>query len=114
MGSQHLLSVPGRKSGLIRSTPVSLATLGSARYVVAAFEDAAWVGNVRTAGAGVLSRGPAEERVRLVELPVTERGPVLEAFLEQVPGGRRFFGAAEPEAVVAAADRYPVFRLEPG
>jgi hypothetical protein len=112
IGSQHLLSVRGRKSGQIRMTPVSLATVGGVRYIVAAFADAAWVGNVRAAGAGILARGKNEERVRLVELPIEQRGPVLRAFLEQVPGGVRFFGSANPSTVVAAADRYPVFRVE--
>jgi deazaflavin-dependent oxidoreductase (nitroreductase family) len=112
LGSQHLLSVRGRRSGAMRSTPVSLATVGSDRYVVAAFADAAWVGNVRAAGEGILSRGKAHERVRLVELAPEERGPVLRAFLEQVRGGVRFFGTSDPDVVTAAADRYPVFRLD--
>jgi hypothetical protein len=112
IGSQYLLSVRGRKSGVIRNTPVSVATVGSERYIVAAFKDAAWVGNVRAMAEGILSRGKAEERVRLVELPVSERAPVLRAFLEQVPGGVRFFGSSDPNVVVAAADRYPVFRID--
>jgi hypothetical protein len=66
---------------------------------------------VRAAGAGTLARGRSAEQVRLVELPVGERGPILRAFLQQVQGGVRFFASADPEAVVAAADRYPVFRL---
>jgi len=111
IGSQYLLSVRGRKSGVMRSTPVSLTTIGSERYIVAAFAEAAWVGNVRAAGEGTLRRGKAEERVRLVELSVSEREPVLRAFLEQVPGGVRFFGSSDPNVVSAAADRYPVFHL---
>ena len=112
IGSQYLLSVRGRKSGAIRNTPVSIATLGSERYIVAAFADAAWVANVRAAGEGTLARGRTTEPIRLVELPIEERGPVLRAFLEQVRGGVRFFGSSDPNVVAAAADRYPVFRLE--
>jgi deazaflavin-dependent oxidoreductase (nitroreductase family) len=112
IGSQHLLSVRGRKSGLQRSTPVSLATVGAERYIVAAFADAAWVGNVRAAREGTLARGKAMERVRLVEVPVEQREPVLRAFLEQVPGGVRFFGSSDPEVVTARATAYPVFRVE--
>ena len=63
-------------------------------------------------GAGTLGRGRSVEQVRLVELPVEERGPVLRGFLQQVRGGVRFFGSADPDVVVAAADRYPVFRLD--
>lgn len=112
IGSQHLLSVRGRKSGVLRSTPVSLATVDADRYIVAAFQDAAWVGNVRAAGEGILGRARAEQRVRLTELPTGQRGPVLRAFLQQVRGGGRFFASSDPDAVTAAADRYPVFRVE--
>lgn len=113
IGSQHLLSVRGRRTGLARSTPISIATVGADRYIVAAFADAAWVANVRAAGEGALSRGVATERVGLHELPPEDRAPVLRAFLEQVRGGVRFFGSADPAAVVAKADQYPVFRVQP-
>ena len=90
IGSQYLLSVRGRKSGEVRSTPISIATIDGSRYIVAAFSDAAWVQNVRAAGAGTLGRGRNIEQVRLVELPVEERGPVLRGFLQQVRGRRPF------------------------
>jgi len=96
----------------MRSTPVSIATVDGSRYIVAAFSEAAWVKNVRAAGAGTLARGRSVEQVRLVELPVEERGPVLRPFLQQIRSGVRFFGSGDPGVVVAAADRYPVFRLE--
>jgi deazaflavin-dependent oxidoreductase (nitroreductase family) len=113
VGSQHLLSVRGRKSGIVRATPVSLVTLDGNRYLVAAFAEADWVKNVRAAGAGALSRGRDQETVGLVELPESERDAVLRAFLSQVRGGRRFFDSADPEAIVASAGRYPVFRVVP-
>jgi deazaflavin-dependent oxidoreductase (nitroreductase family) len=112
IGSQYLLSVPGRRTGAPRSTPVSIATVDGARYIVAAFSEADWVKNARAADAVTLSRGRVVERVRLVEVPVTERGPILRAFLQQVRGGGRFFGNADPNEVAAKADRYPVFRLD--
>ena len=113
VGSQALLRVPGRRTGIERSTPVSLVTLAGTRYVVAAFSEADWVKNARAAAAGSLGRGRHMEAVRLVELEEAERGPILRAFLQQVRGGRRFFDSPDPEAVVASAARYPVFRVEP-
>ena len=111
VGSHYLLTVPGRTSGEPRSTPISVVTLDGQRYIVSAFADVDWVKNVRAARAGTLSRGKQAEAVRLVELPDPEREPVLRAFLQQVPGGWRFFESPEPDAVVASADRYPVFRV---
>jgi deazaflavin-dependent oxidoreductase (nitroreductase family) len=112
IGSQYLLSVRGRKSGELRRTPVSIATVDESRYIVAAFSDAAWVQNVRAAGSGTLRRGRDIEQVRFAELPVLARGPILRAFLQQVRGGVRFFGSADPDVVVGAAERYPVFRID--
>jgi deazaflavin-dependent oxidoreductase (nitroreductase family) len=112
VGSQHLLSVPGRKSGIVRATPVSLVTVDATRYLVAAFAGADWVQNVRAAGGGSLSRGRDQEAVGHVELPEPERGPILRAFLAQVRGGVRFFDSADPDTVVASAGRYPVFRVD--
>jgi deazaflavin-dependent oxidoreductase (nitroreductase family) len=111
IGTQYLLSVRGRRTGQSRSTPISIATVDGVRYIVAAFGATAWVRNVRAAGAGTLSRGANSETVRLQEIPITERGPVLRAFLAQVRGGRRFFGDRTPDQVVAAADQFPVFRV---
>ena len=111
VGSQHLLTVPGRRTGEPRSTPVSLASVGGSRYIVAAFADASWVKNVRAAGSATLTRGGRSEAVRLEELPAEARGPVLRAFLEQVRGGGRYFASQTPDQVAAAAERYPVFRV---
>jgi deazaflavin-dependent oxidoreductase (nitroreductase family) len=111
VGTQYLLTVPGRRSGEPRSTPISVAEFDGERYIVAAIADAAWVRNVRAAGIATLARGRRVEAVTLTELPVDERGPVLRAFLDQVRGGRRFFGSESADEVVAGADRYPVFRV---
>jgi len=112
IGSQHLLTVAGRSTGLPRSTPISVTELGGSRYLVAAFPDAAWVANVRADGAGTISRGGRTESVRLLELPADQRRPILRAFLRQVRGGRRFFGDQTIDEIVAGAERYPVFRIE--
>jgi len=111
VGSQYLLTVPGRSSGAPRSTPISVVTLDRERYIVSAFSDADWVKNVRAAGGASLRRGGLTEVVKLVELPDVERDPILRAFLQQVPGGVRFFESREPDAVVASASLYPVFHV---
>lgn len=119
IGTQHVLSVPGRKSGRLRSTPVSLVTVDGVRYVVSG-EGLGWVKNARAAGWAELFRADRSERVGLSELPAAERGPILRAFYDQVPHGRQyiapFFGLAPdagPDEFEAAAPQCPVFRIGP-
>jgi hypothetical protein len=121
VGTQHVLSIPGRKTGKLRSTPVSLLTVNGQRYIVSALETD-WVKNARVAGWGVLSRGKKipqrkQERVALVELPLQERPPILREFPRQVPHGVQFFERLlglpnDPEAFAKAAPQCPVFRVE--
>jgi deazaflavin-dependent oxidoreductase (nitroreductase family) len=119
IGTMRLLSVPGRKSGTLRTTPVSPLTADGKRYIVAGFEEADWVKNVRSAGWGILARGREQERVSLVELPPWERGSVLRAFPREVPYGVRYFQQlygidGTPKEFEALASRCPVFRVEEG
>ena len=46
----HLLTVPGRTSGRLWSTPVSIVRIGSERWLVAPYGDRNWVKNTRAAG----------------------------------------------------------------
>lgn len=117
IGTMRLLSIPGRKSGVLRTTPVSPLTVGGKRYIVAGLEGSDWVKNARAAGRGILARGRESERVALVELPVEERAPILRAFPREVPRGvplfRRLYGVTgDPAEFAALAPRCPVFRVE--
>jgi len=117
IGTMRLLSVPDRKSGELRTTPVSPLTVEGRRYIVAGLERADWVKNARAAGWGILAHGRKQERVSLIELPVEERGPILREFPRRVPGGVQFFRqlygvSNEPEEFAALASRCPVFRVE--
>lgn len=122
LGTIHVLSVPGRKSGQMRTTPVSLLTVNGQRYIVGGMIEADWVKNTRAAGWGVLAYGRKKERVALTELPEAERVPILRAFPKLVPGGVSFFQrlyglptdrAALPDAFAALAPRSTVFQLDP-
>lgn len=119
LGTMRVLSVPGRRSGTLRATPVSPLTVDGQDYVVAGFEEADWVKNVRVAGWGVLAKGRRRHEVHLVELPTDQRADVLREFPQKVPHGVQFFirtgvvDSAKPESFAAAAPRCPVFRIEP-
>jgi hypothetical protein len=121
LGTIHILSVPGRMSGTMRTTPVSLLTVNGERYTIGGMAQADWVKNARASGWGILSYGRTNERVTLVDLPVEERGPILREFPRKVPGGVSFFQrlydlpkdpAALPDAFAALAPQCAVFRIE--
>ena len=119
IGTQHVLTVAGRRTGRPRSTPVSLVTVDGVRFVVSG-EGLQWVANARAAGTAILTRRRHSEHVGLVELPPAERGPILRAFWHQVPHGRSFVARlfalradAGPDQFEAAGARCPVFRIEP-
>ncbi len=117
--SPVVLTVPGRKSGAARSTPVTPLTLDGRRYVVAGFPGADWVANARAAKQATIARGRHVERVRMTELSTAEARPVLRAFPTEVPTGVGFMKRAglvtdgRPEEFEALAGRCAVFRLDP-
>ena len=117
--SFHLISVPGRRTGRLRTTPVSPFSVDGQRYIVS-IGQTEWVRNARAAGWGVLARGRSQQRVRLTELPVAEREPIVRQFPVQIPSGVSFLvrvGAVappgDPDAFGAAAPRLAVFHVEP-
>jgi deazaflavin-dependent oxidoreductase (nitroreductase family) len=117
--SPVVLTVPGRKSGTPRSTPVTPMTVDGKRYIVGGFPGADWVRNVRAAGEVTLSRGRTHERVRMVELSAEEARPLLRVWPTEVPTGVGFMkrsGLVDeggPEEFEALAGICPVFRSDP-
>lgn len=114
LGPVHLLSVPGRKSGQLRSTPISLLAYTDQHWLVAGFAESDWVKNLRTSGWGVLTKGTQHERIAVTEIAVEERGPVLQAFLQRIPGGRFAYDIAPDaplEEFAAVAGNYPIFKI---
>jgi len=121
IGPMRVLTVPGRKSGKMRSTPVSTLTVDDQRFIVGGLAEADWVKNVRAARWGLLAQGRKKERVRLIELPIEQRAPILREFPRLVPGGVQFFyrvydlpkdPALLPDAFAGLANQCPVFRIE--
>jgi deazaflavin-dependent oxidoreductase (nitroreductase family) len=111
------LEVAGRRSGKPIRLPLVPVHLDGERYLVCMLgPDANWVRNVHAAdGAAVLHRGRAEA-VRLVDVPVAQRAPVIARYLDLAPGARPHLpvtrGSA-PADIAAVADRIPVFRVTP-
>jgi deazaflavin-dependent oxidoreductase (nitroreductase family) len=118
-GPAMVLTVPGRKSGQPRSTPMSPFEHDGGLYVVAGYPGADWASNARAAGAGTLSRGRKSRRVKIVELNAAESRPVLRAFAIKVPVGVGFAKRAGlvrdgvPDEFAALAGQLSVFRFDP-
>ena len=115
MGSRVLV-VRGRTTGEPRSVPVNLLHLDGERYLVAPRGNTQWVRNVRAAGSAELRLGSRTEEVRLTEVPVADRVPVLRVYLKRWGWevGRFVEGlsARSTDAEVAAvAPGMPVFRV---
>lgn len=116
-GTIHILTVPGRASGELRTTPVSLLKLDGVEYTVAGLEDSDWVRNVRAAGWGYLAYGKDRRKMRFTELHPDQREPVLRAFPVEIPHGTQFFERVhrikpDPDGFAGLADRCPVFRIQ--
>jgi deazaflavin-dependent oxidoreductase (nitroreductase family) len=114
-----VLTVPGRKSGKPRSTPITPMRIDGQRYVVEGFPGADWVANVRSAGEATLTTGRRSERVRIVEMPPDDARRLLREYPTQVPTGVAFMKKAKlvtdgrPEEFEALAGRCAVFRFDP-
>lgn len=108
------LEVIGRKSGQVVSFPLVMVTVDGQQYLASMLGESQWVRNVRAAdGKAVLRRG-RRESVRLQEIPVSLRAPILKAYLHAAPGARPHVPVdkdAPPAEFEKIAAEFPVFRL---
>jgi deazaflavin-dependent oxidoreductase (nitroreductase family) len=118
-GPSMVLTVPGRKSGQPRSTPMTPFDHDGGLYTVAGYPGADWAANARAAGMGTLTRGRRSRQVRIIELSADESRPVLRAFAVKVPVGVGFAKRSglvvdgAPDEFEALAGRLAVFRFDP-
>jgi deazaflavin-dependent oxidoreductase (nitroreductase family) len=118
-GPAMVLTVPGRRSGKPRSTPMTPFRHDGGLYVVAGYPGADWAANARAAGTGTLSRGRRSRTVHIVELTAAQARPILRVFPKEVPVGVSFAKSSgmvvdgTPDEFEALAGRIPVFRFDP-
>ena len=117
--SFHVISIPGRRSGQMRTTVVSPFAVDGHRYLLS-FGQLDWVRNALAAGWGLLSRGRTRSRVALVEIAPPESRSIVRRFPSQIPAGVQFFiriGLVEapgrPDQFEGAAARLALFRIDP-
>jgi deazaflavin-dependent oxidoreductase (nitroreductase family) len=112
--STYLLTVAGRRSGVARTTPVTLVEEGGRRWLVAPYGEVAWVRNLRTAGKATLSRGGHTHEIAVREVGADEAAAVLKMYVMRVPITRPYFDHrfdSDLSAFRAEAPRHPVFAI---
>lgn len=118
MGSNYLLTVPGRKSGVPRTNPVTIVEYAGERWLTSPFGQVDWVRNLRAAGEGTLHRGRHSEVVIAHEVSAADAAPLFKWLLTETkpPSAVRSQYLVPPDASLADYEQeahfHPVFRLE--
>jgi deazaflavin-dependent oxidoreductase (nitroreductase family) len=117
VAGSRVLEVRGRTSGEWRRTPVNPLDFEGARYLVAPRGNTQWVRNLRANPEGRLLVGRRIEPFAAVELPDSEKEPLLRAYLERWKWEVGvFFGGvgadSSAEDLARIAPDHPIFRVE--
>lgn len=112
----RVLAVRGRKSGQWRTVPVNLLDFEGQRYLVAPRGVTEWVRNIRASSAAELRLGSRVEPIRVLEIPDTEKLPILRAYLKKWAWevGAFFEGVnatASESDLQRIAPNHPIFRI---
>lgn len=104
---------PGRLSSVV----LAAVDYQGQRYLISMLGNVSeWVQTIRaTDGNAIIKRGRSRQ-VKLVEIPVGERAPILKAWCQVATSGRKHlpvpYDAPIADFALVAAD-YPVFRIDP-
>lgn len=117
LGSICTLTVRGRASGVLRSTPVLPIEDEGGRWLVATSDAAGWVRNARIEPWAILAHGRRAEIVRLVEVDSTRSTPIVREFAQRLRR-RRLASVSGLGALCRSFDdeaaAHPVFELVGG
>lgn len=117
LGRTELLTTTGRTSGRPRQVPVSPMFVDGTEYLVSPYGEVGWVQNVRASGVATLRHGRRERKIRLEEMTGAASAPIVAAYHARERFARPFMEVPENPSLddfVAAADRFPVFRVVAG
>lgn len=116
-----ILTVPGRKTGIPRSTPVALASRGDGWLLISVNGITDWARNLRSAGKATITMRGQDLEVTARELPSHEAAPLLRNSMAEAPALVRNLTAdhftatsgSPIEAWQRDASTHPVFVLKP-
>lgn len=110
-----MLETRGRRSGRRRTTAVNEVVVDGQRYLVSTRGDAEWVRNARAANGEAALARRGRKPVRLEEVAIDQRAPIIQAYLEENISQVRAFFAIGPDASIEEfariAPAHPVFRI---
>jgi hypothetical protein len=107
------LELTGRKTGRRHRLAVVIAEHEGQRYLVSMLGECEWVRNARAGGDAWIVTA-RRRKVRLEEIPVPARVPIIREYLRLAPGARPHIGLgkrASLEECARVAPRHPVFRI---
>jgi deazaflavin-dependent oxidoreductase (nitroreductase family) len=116
-GGTIALETTGRRSGETRSQVVTWVQVDGERYLVSMLgERSDWVRNARAAGGKAAIRHGGRQAVRLVEVPVDQRAPIIKAYLKRTRiSTQEHLGGIAVDAPLEEFQRiapnHPVFRI---
>ena len=110
------LEVRGRRSGRPRSNMVTWVEHEGERYFVSMLgERSEWVRNLKAAGGEAVFRHGKRRPVRLEEVPVDLRAPIIQAWYRRTHVSTRYHFGIDPKAGIEEFERvaseHPVFRI---
>lgn len=109
------LETKGRKTGRWSRTAAVLADYQGQRYLVSMLgERVDWVRNVRAADGEAIIGRRGRHRVRLEDVPIERRAPILQAYYGRAAGARPHFRVGRRpmlEDFQRVAAEHPTFRI---
>jgi len=110
------LQVRDRSTGHLHEVILVAARYHGQRYLVSMLGNGSeWVQNVRAAAGKAWIKRRSAHPVMLMEIPVTERAPILKAWCQVATSGRQHLPISHQAPVAdfeAIAGDYPVFRID--
>lgn len=111
------LQTTNRTSGRLDSTVLVGAKLAGQRYLVSMLGDHSdWVEDLRATGGKAFIKRARSRPVKLTEIAIRDRAPILKQWAKVATSGRRHLPVSPDEplpAFEAIAADYPVFRIDP-
>jgi deazaflavin-dependent oxidoreductase (nitroreductase family) len=115
-GANAIITLPGRNSGRLHSTPITVVEYHGRRYVQSPYGEVDWIRNLRAAGQASLQSGRRSETVRVRELSAEEKAPILQVMLARTPKVVRRYYDVTPDSPLAdflkEAPKHPMFEVQ--